>query len=266
MQVTFWGTRGSIPCAAPEYQVYGGHTSCVEITIGDSRFIFDAGTGIVPLGKSIIQQNIPNVSLLISHLHFDHIIGLPFFAPLWQKNMKFDIYGHNLESFFSKHMCPPLFPVDVLSEAQASVRLHQLMTPETISTTSGTEIKTLALNHPGGATGFRIENAGKSVCYITDTEHVIGQHDQKIIDFVAGTDLLIYDAMYTEYQLRTKIGWGHSTWEEGLYIAKAANVKKYTAFHHNPDHDDHIMAGIDQQLVTAGNGYSVAKQGETLVV
>lgn len=268
-EVTFWGVRGSIPCCGPQYNEYGGHTCCVSVQLDDCFIILDAGTGIVPLGEWVAQQKISKATLLLSHVHFDHIIGMPFFSPLWNPNFSLDIFaGHlshegGIEAFFRNNMTHPLFPGSLIDMAQADLKLHDVEVGDSIDIAEGLKIHTLSLNHPGGATGYRLEYAGKSLCYITDTEHMIGNHDAQILRFVQGSDCLIYDAMYTSEQHKEKIGWGHSTWQEAVYIAQNADVKQLVIYHHNHAHTDHMMREIENQVQKICKRGLVAKQGMT---
>ncbi|MEN8237479.1 MAG: MBL fold metallo-hydrolase [Pseudomonadota bacterium] len=266
-EVTFWGVRGSIPCCGPQYNEYGGHTCCVGVRLDDAFIILDAGTGILPLGEWVTAQKISKASLLLSHVHFDHIIGLPFFAPLWNPDFSLDIFASHLideggiEAFFRKNITHPLFPGSLIDMARADLTLHDVVAGDSIDNVPGLKIYTQALNHPGGATGYRLEAGEKSLCYITDTEHMIGHHDVKLLDFIQGTDCLIYDAMYTSTQHKEKIGWGHSTWQEAAYLAQNADVKQLVLYHHNHAHTDEMMREIEGQLKEVFAQGVVAKQG-----
>ncbi len=269
-EITFWGVRGSIPCCGPQYNEYGGHTCCVSVQIDDHLIILDAGTGIVPLGEWVTKQNISKATLLLSHVHFDHIIGLPFFGPLWNPKFSLDIFAGNLkqeggvQAFFRKNMTHPLFPGSLIDMARADLALHDVVAGDSIDIVPSLKIHTLPLNHPGGATGYRLEYKDKSFCYITDTEHMIGNHDVQLQRFIQGTDCLVYDAMYTDEQHKEKIGWGHSTWQEAVYLAKNSDVKQLVVYHHNHAHTDAEMQKIEAQVQKSFKQGLVAKQGMTL--
>lgn len=266
-QIKFWGVRGTIPCAGKEYMTYGGDTSCVSIQADDHLIIFDAGSGIFQLGKWVQQQKIQRASLFLSHTHFDHIIGLPFFAPLWDKKFKLDIYAgifspaDGIKDFFQQYLNHPLFPGPLSKMAAAELSFYDIMVGTNFQLNPSIKIKTLALNHPGDSTGYRIEYKGKSICYLTDIEHKIGKHDEEVLSFIQDTHCLIYDAMYTSQEHPQKIGWGHSTWEEAAYLANQAKVKTLFTFHHNPDHTDNIMNDIEAKLQQQCNVAQVARQG-----
>ncbi len=268
VEVTFWGVRGSFPCATPNHIVYGGNTSCVSVEAGDQFFILDAGTGIWQLGKHILKRGIKAATLLMSHTHTDHIVGFPFFAPAWVGQFHLDVMaGHladngGIASIFAHAMRDPVFPVQ-LDQMGGKISFADFRSGETLKFGDIT-VRTAPLNHPNGATGYRIEHGGASVCYITDTEHKPGTLDQTIVDLCRGADAMIYDATYTDEMFHTKIGWGHSTWQEALRVAAAAGVKTPVIFHHEPDHTDDIMAGIEEQVRAANPQAVVAREGMKL--
>ncbi len=234
--------------------------------------ILDAGTGIFPLGLWVEEQGIKKATLLLSHTHFDHIMGLPFFKPFWDPRFTLSIYAglffHSggLQSFFEKHMNHPFFPGSMIDMTKAQVNLHDIEPETSFTIPHEIQIRTLSLNHPGGATGYRLEFEGKSLCYISDLEHKIGEHDEKILSFINKTDCLIYDAMYTEEELKSKIGWGHSTWEEAAHLANSAGVKKLFIYHHNSEHTDETMSIIEDKLQRACGVGHAARQGMSFFI
>lgn len=251
-KVKFWGVRGSIACPSPNHVVYGGNTSCIEVTVGDQHLILDAGTGIRGLGNEFIRQGRTNSTLLLTHTHWDHINGFPFFSPIFCQPMTLDIYaGHlsdcgGIQQVFASQMATPMFPVP-LEALQATLRFVDFRSGETLRFGEDVVVQTAPLNHPNGATGYRINYNGHSVCLITDTEHVPGQLDQRILDLIEGADLVIYDSTYTDDEFPAKVGWGHSTWQEGVRLCRAANVHRLAIFHHDPDHDDEFMERLEDQ-------------------
>ena len=265
LAVKFWGVRGSIACPSPEHVVYGGNTSCLEIFAGDERIILDAGTGIRLLGQEFLRDGVKKGTLLLTHSHWDHINGFPFFAPMFTPSYEFGIYaGHlsnsgGIENILSSQMANPLFPVP-LEALQAKLRFVDFKAGERWDHGNGVNIVTMPLNHPNGATGYRIEYGGKSICYVTDTEHVIGKPDQNVLKLIDGADLVIYDSTYTDAEFPAKIGWGHSTWEEGVRLAKAANVGQLCIFHHDPDHNDDFMAQLERTSRKMWPGAIVARE------
>lgn len=269
--IKFWGVRGSIACPSPNHVIYGGNTSCVEAIAGDRHIILDAGTGIRNLGQRVIQEGIQSSVLLLTHTHWDHINGFPFFAPLFQKNRTFDIYaGHlsdtgGVQSVLASSMSNPMFPVP-LEALKATLSFHDFRGGETIELDPAVRIRTAPLNHPNGATGYRIEYDGHAVCYVTDTEHVPEQPDEKVLALIDGADLVIYDCTYTDAEFPAHIGWGHSTWQEGVRLCKQANVKRLAIFHHDPDHDDAFMAELEDEARRMWEHTFVAREGMQITV
>ena len=272
LSVTFWGTRGSIACPGPDTVRYGGNTSCLEVMCGAKRLVFDGGTGLPNLGRKMMGEDVPAskpVDLLLTHTHLDHIVGIPFFAPLHIPGNQVRLWaGHllpnrTLKQTLSDMMAPPLFPIPP-EIFQADVTFHDFDPASPPDVGDGIKIRTAPLNHPNGAIGYRVEFAGKSLCYITDTEHVPGRPDRNVLDLVKDADLMIYDATYTDEEFDRFVGFGHSTWTEGVRIADAANVGRLVVFHHDPSHNDDFMDGIAAQVQKARPGSIVAKEGETL--
>ncbi len=267
--VQFWGVRGSIACPGPDTVRYGGNTSCLEIRCGGRLFIFDAGTGLRLLGQSLMGQDEVDAHLYLTHTHFDHICGLPFFAPLFVPGNHFRLAaGHlkpetDLKQVLVEMMMAPLFPIPP-SVFQAQIGYTDFTAGETQSPGGGVVIRTAPLNHPNRATGYRVEYDGRSICYITDTEHVIGTPDRNILDLIQGADLVIYDSTYTDDEYPTYAGFGHSTWQEGVRLADAAAVKTLVIFHHEPTHDDDRMDAIAAEAEVMRPGTIVAREGMVL--
>lgn len=270
LAVKFWGVRGSIACPSPDHVVYGGNTSCLEIFAGDERIIMDAGTGIRNLGQDFIRDGVKHGTLLLTHSHWDHINGFPFFGPAFMPNNKFTVAaGHlydagGIENVLASQMANPTFPVP-LEALQAALTFEDFKAGESWNLDSTTRIVTKPLNHPNGATGYRVEHGGKSICYVTDTEHVIGKPDQSVLALIEGADLVIYDCTYTDAEFKAKIGWGHSTWQEGVRLCKMANVRQLAIFHHDPDHNDDFMRQVEIEARAAWEGTVVAREQMILV-
>jgi phosphoribosyl 1,2-cyclic phosphodiesterase len=269
LSVTFWGVRGSIACPGPDFQRYGGNTSCLELRCDGQLLIFDAGTGLRPLGEQLKGQGPLDIDLFLTHSHLDHIIGIPFFKPLFDGTNKVTFWaGHllperHLREVICTIMVPPLFPVPIDIFA-AKTSYNDFTVGETLTPRPGIALRTARLNHPNGATGYRIEYAGKSICYVTDTEHVAGTVDANIVALAKDTDILIYDSTYTDAEYPRYKGWGHSTWSEGLRIAEAARAGTFVAFHHDPGHKDGALDRIAEDLAAARPGSLVAREGLTL--
>lgn len=267
--VRFWGVRGSIACPGEATARYGGNTPCIEMRCGERLLIFDAGTGIRLLGGTLETAGAQDADLFFSHTHFDHIIGLPFFCPAYRSENKFRIWaGHlgpdyTIEQALRLAMQKPLFPVP-LDVFKADIAFHDFSAGETLEPRPDIRVRTAPLNHPDGATGYRVEYAGKSVCYVTDTEHVPGRTDSNILSLIADADVVIYDSTYTDEEFERFVGWGHSTWQEGVRLCREAGAKSLVIFHHDPDHDDAVMDRISDAAAQMFEGATVARDGMVL--
>ena len=252
LKVKFWGVRGSIACATPEHMKYGGHTSCIEIQAGSNRFVMDAGTGIREFSRVFLEENIQSSYLLLTHTHWDHINGFPFFAPFFDPSREIQIMaGHlkeqgGIKKVLSEQMRSPFFPIP-LEAMTAQLTFEDFSAGENIMLFDEVIVRTAPLNHPQGATGYRVEYGGKSVVYVTDTEHIPGRPDENILALIEGADMVIYDSTYTEEEFPSRVGWGHSTWNEGMKLCQMAGAKKLAIFHHEPEHTDEIMDSIAEE-------------------
>jgi len=268
--VRFWGVRGSIACPGPGTVRYGGNTACVEIRCGGKLFIFDSGSGIRLLGNALLKGRQPrDFDLFFTHTHLDHCHGLPFFAPCYDARNRIRVWaGHlkpdaDIEGVLGKMMAAPLFPIpmDIFS---AKIEFHDFSAGESFHPHSGITLRTGMLNHPNRATGYRIEHNGKAVAYITDTEQDAGRLDNNVLQLVDRADVMIYDATYTDEEYPTHRHWGHSTWQEGVRLANAAQVKTLVLFHHDPDHDDAFMDRVAAEAERTRPGTVVAQEGLVL--
>jgi len=264
--VEFWGVRGSLPCPGPAYARYGGNTSCLLVRCGPHRLILDAGTGIVPLGRALLEEGVAAIDLFFSHTHLDHVLGLPFFGPARVPGTRLRLWaGHLLPAMrladaLDRLMAPPLFPVPVSSLA-ADLAFEDFRAGATLAPAPGLVVRTHPLAHPDNATAYRIEWQGRAVCYVTDVEHVPGRTDAALARFLAGADLLVYDSTYADAEFAQRIGWGHSTWEEALRLADAAGVARAVVFHHDPGRDDTAMDRIQAAAAARRPGTLVAMEG-----
>jgi len=267
--VRFWGVRGSIACPGPDHVRYGGNTSCLEVVCGPHLLIFDGGTGLRLLGRHLDGNGPIDADLLFTHTHFDHITGLPFFSSAFKSRNRFRFWaGHllpryRLREVLCELMMAPLFPVP-LEILKADIDYTDFRTYETLEPRPGITVRTAPLNHPNGATGYRVEYSGRSICYVTDTEHRPGLPDTNILGLIKGADIFIYDCTYTEAEFPRFVGWGHSTWQEGARLADAAGVKTLVIFHHDPSHDDNFMDRVAAAAEEARPGTLVAREGMTL--
>lgn len=253
--VRFWGVRGSIPVPGVSTARFGGNTSCVEFRCGSQRLILDAGTGIRGLGSALLleQPSGPlKVDLLLSHLHWDHIQGLPFFQPIYQAGHRLRIFGPSgprlsLAEAFRLQMRSPLFPVDLRrlpsrprfqKVSAGSFRIGRL------------KVDAIRVNHPDGCLGYRLSVAGLSVVYLPDCELAKrlsrrprpALADRELAAFIQGADLVIMDSQYDMSEYSRHVGWGHGCLEDVVELACRAHVRKLALFHHDPDHDDRTIA------------------------
>lgn len=269
--LTFWGVRGTIACPMSTHMGYGGHTSCVEVVAGSQRIVLDAGTGLRLLGKRFLKEGLGRATLLLSHTHLDHIAGFPFFAPAYTKGFGLNIIaGHcngnpGIEAVMARQMERPLFPVPMRTMG-ADLSFTEIDAGSGFTLDGGVVVRTAPLNHPDGATAYRIEHAGRSLCYVTDTEHVPGQPDSNILGLIQDADLVIYDSTYTEEEFKCKVGWGHSTWNEGVRLCRAAGAKRLALFHHDPDHDDETVAAIEREAQESFPDSFAAREGATVTL
>jgi phosphoribosyl 1,2-cyclic phosphodiesterase len=251
MRITFWGVRGSIPTPGPDTVQIGGNTSCVEVRAGKALLIFDGGTGLRLLGKKLIKEMPIVAHIFFSHVHWDHIQGFPFFDPAFVAGNTIHLYGGNnvsrtLEETLAGQMDHPSFPVH-LTEMGAKMTFNDLAEGQALQIDAGdgsmAKVTTGRGNHPNGVWAYRVDHAGKSVVYATDTEHY-AVVDPKLARLAQGVDVLIYDAQYTPEEYAgegtgvPKVGWGHSTFEAAARLASAARVKELVLFHHDPMQSD----------------------------
>ena len=267
--VKFWGVRGSVACPGPKFVKYGGNTSCVEINLGERRILLDGGTGLRNAARNFMNDQSREIYLLFTHTHWDHINGFPFFLPAYNRDWTVHIKaGHmkhagGIRSVLSNQMATPMFPIPI-EALKAELTYEDFEAGEDFELYPGVNVRTAPLNHPNGATAYRIEHEGRACVYVTDTEHVPGEPDQNILGIIEGADLVIYDSTYTEREWPEKIGWGHSTWEEGMRLCRAAGVKRLAIFHHDPDHDDAFMDALEAEATAAWPGNMVAREGMVL--
>lgn len=246
MKIRCWGARGSIPVSGPEYAKYGGDTTCLEIRTGknDEVVIVDAGSGIRRLANSMLADKRLEFTFLFTHVHWDHILGFPFFKPIYLEKARLNIYGcphlqGNMETLLSRTMDAPYFPVPY-EVVRARLDYHQDC-PEVLDI-DGMSVKTIPLSHPNKGRGFRFEENGRSFVFLTDNEldhtHRGGGSFEEYVEFCRDADLLFHDAEYTLEEYPQKTTWGHSTYIRALDLALEAGVKRFGLFHHNQDRPD----------------------------
>ena len=249
MLVRCWGSRGSIPVCGKDYIKYGGDTTCIEVRGNSGELIIiDAGTGIRRLGARLLKEGLTTIHILLTHSHWDHLLGFPFFKPLYVDGANIHVHGyhatqHSVRNIISKTMLPPYFPVK-LDDIQASVTFH--ITEPAGFQIGSVLVKTIPLNHTNRGVGYRLEQDGRSFVFLTDNElgfkHDGGLAEEDYIRFSSGADLLFHDAEYTPEDYMA--GWGHSTYIEALRVAMRSGVKMLGLFHHNQERTDQQIDAI----------------------
>jgi phosphoribosyl 1,2-cyclic phosphodiesterase len=276
IEVRFWGVRGSIPTPGPATAEIGGNTSCVEVRAGGLLLVFDGGTGLRALGNSLLKSMPIEAWIFFSHVHWDHIQGFPFFTPAFVKGNTIHLYGGHkvsgtLEETLAGQMENPSFPVH-LTDMGAKMNFHDLFEGEVVElpTKQGGSVKISNTrgNHPNGVYAYRVDHDGHSVMYATDTEHY-AIVDPKLKKLAQGVDILIYDSQYTpeEYAGQNgmpKTGWGHSTYEAAVDLAKAAGVKQLVLYHHDPGQDDAAVREKEKRAKVLFPNAVAAYEGLTL--
>jgi phosphoribosyl 1,2-cyclic phosphodiesterase len=278
MKIRFWGVRGSIPCPGSATAKYGGNTSCLQVLGGQEIVILDAGTGIRELGQQLTAFKKPiRVHMLLSHTHWDHIQGFPFFSPIYSPGNEIFVYGpraleKSLEEALMFQMQYSYFPVRGV-ELAARVKFTELG-EETFSI-GDFEISSKSMNHPIRVLAYKVHHKGRSVIYTGDNEpyfdvlteravnvdtgihrrsEFIKECNQRVVDFCKGADLLVADAQYTDAEYETKRGWGHSSISQVLELSEDSGVRKLVLFHHEPTHDDKTLDLIERQTRARAKG------------
>lgn len=269
--IRFWGVRGSFACATSEALEYGGNTSCMEVTpAGDqpeTTVIVDAGSGIMPLGYSRPWLADQRVDLLLTHLHHDHIAGLPFFKAMFTQGLELHIWcgnldGQSAEEALERMFSPPLFPLR-LRDLPARIIHHGFRAGETIDI-AGQKVRTHLLRHPSGCTGYRFNGSSGSLAIITDVEHEPGAPCPELAGFCRGASAMVYDMMFDEATYTRCRGWGHSTSEAAVALGAAAEVHRIVGFHHSPWDNDAVMAARERQLAELWPESVMAREGMIL--
>lgn len=250
MELTFWGVRGSVPVSGKRYVKYGGHTPCASLVSSEEDLIvIDAGTGIMSLGESLKEnrnKKYIHIHLVFTHFHIDHIMGLPFFSPLFSRETKVSFYSPlksgETQGLLSTLMGGRFFPIPFeKTGAEKSFRVI----PSEDFFIGNIRVSHIPLNHPQGSFAYRFSEKGRSILFATDTEHPEKGLDEQLVAFAQKTDILIYDATFTpdEYK-KGRRGWGHSTWKQGTKIAQKAGVGKLYLSHFSPSHPDKKIDNI----------------------
>jgi len=254
LELRFWGVRGSIAAPGSHTVAVGGNTTCLSLQVGDELLIFDAGTGIRNLGNFLQEERRTGCHghIFFTHYHWDHIQGLPFFAPGRSDKYQFHLYGErkegaDLKAILDTQMQSPYSPVP-FPELDALEEFTALTEDDTIELDNGACVRTGRLNHPNGAIGYRVEYGSQVICIVTDHEHPEEGLDPNVVSFVEGADVLVHDAQYhPDEKAGPKKGWGHSSWEEAALTAKEARVGRLFLSHHDPDRSDAEVYEITSQ-------------------
>jgi phosphoribosyl 1,2-cyclic phosphodiesterase len=253
MKIRCWGARGSIPVSGAEYVTYGGDTTCIEIrTRGDEIIIIDAGSGIRRLGNLLIREKRNHFSMIFTHAHWDHILGFPYFKPIYRKGTSIQMFGcsaaqESIQAMISRTMEAPYFPVN-FGDLQADISYHNAC--ESSFSIQSVTVTPIPLSHPNQGYGYKFEEDGKSFVFLTDNElrvqHPGGLTYPDYLAFCRGTDLLVHDAEFTEEEYRWARSWGHTVYTDALNLALEARVKTFGLFHHNQERTDAALEGFLQ--------------------
>ncbi len=272
MTITFWGVRGSTPAPGADFVRYGGHTTCVSVSVDGRTLVLDAGTGIRPLGRSLLSCD-DEVFLVLTHLHADHLFGFPFFAPLYEADRRVHLIDYDggdgtlwspLQLFDGQHY--PLEPSDLNCTIQ---RVRDR--PMDYLRAHGIDVERQVVNHPGGAYGYRVTHDGKTLVFIPDDElstpDRVVPHEE-IVAFCRGADVLCHDAQYLAEEIQGRRGWGHSSVDETIALAIEARVGRLVLFHHDPDRTDDELDAVQvyarERLAAHGIACEVAREGLVL--
>ena len=280
MKITIWGARGSIPTPGPSTTKYGGNTACIEVSLQDgTMIILDAGSGIKNLGRRIVEdRRVTDIYLILTHSHWDHLIGFPFFKPAYSENYTIHVRGgpiakETVRRYLEHQMEPPYFPARFNAMKAKFDFTHGIPIVKQIGSASVTPIP---LSHPNGGYGYKIQEDEKTFVFLTDNEleyqHEGGKSLADYIRFCEGADLLLHDAQYTDKEYRSVEGFGHSTVSIALELAIRSHAKRFGLFHHDPDHTDEQIDGIVRDITMllkqkkAGLTLFAASEGRELVL
>jgi phosphoribosyl 1,2-cyclic phosphodiesterase len=264
-KVILWGTRGTLSSGNVNMIKYGCNTPCVSIECDGSVFVFDTGSGIVPF-SGYYNEYLKNmdINIFISHYHIDHISGLPFFAPFYDKEVNILMHGRTIEEKSCKQILntifsPPYFPINLISENMKDrIKFNELIGGNKYTFNSAVTVETLNVNHPGISTAFKLNYKGKSICYLSDYEYD-GDENNKVSQFIKGTDIVIIDSNYTQEDYKT--GWGHSSWQNAVEFCEKQNIKQVVLFHHNYLKNDEELDKLQQQVEAISSNIYLAKDG-----
>ena len=273
ISVTFWGVRGSMPCTSTQYKKFGGNTICLEVSIGGQILAVDMGSGARDFGQKLYhaKHNTP-LPVLFSHLHLDHLLGLPFFAPLYNKEMHVSFYGASqhfghgsLESALQKFCSPPFFPVGFL-EMPAHVTCNDFRPEDVLQPfDDDVTVRTVEIPHPNGCVGYRFDYKGKSLGLLCDMMP-IQESESTIYDVMRGVDALVVDAAYSDAQYAARAHWGHCSWPYVLELARKLGAPPTYIIHHDMLNDDAVLDKMQKEAQAEYDDIVFVQEGFTVTI
>lgn len=270
-KIVIRGSRGTTPVAGPAFAVHGGNTACVEIPCGRRTVILDGGTGIIPLGQDLSALDAPEIDILLSHAHYDHVGGLPFFAPFFRTSARVTLWFAGCDGAASGRdvldglIRLPFLPF-TLDDVRCDLRFGTLPQEGEVRLGDDVRVETARLNHPGGNTGLAVVREGRRLVYASDFEHDDGPCDAALVGFLAGADVALLDCTYLPEEYPAFRGFGHAHWMRCAEIAEAAGVRRWGAFHHGYTRSDADLAAMGRQIATRAPDAFVAADGMRLTV
>ena len=267
--IRLWGVRGSIAASGEAFRIFGGNTICFEVRCGDRVILFDAGSGLPRAGRALLAEGLEKADLFFTHCHYDHIIGLPFFKPLYHPASALTVWSGHLAGVMTTRemvtafMSAPWFPVGP-GVCRARLTYADFIPGDAIDLGDGITIRTAWLNHPGGAVGYRVEWQGRALAIVTDTEHRDGVRDPAVMGLIRGVECFLYDAAYTDDEMATFRGFGHSTWQEAVRLAQEAGAARVGLIHHADWREDKALAAIEAEAQAAFAGAFCGRDGQVI--